>query len=88
MDPNTGMLRIRLPLDRETRDKYILSVEARNGGSTGYCQVSNFSLFVMGYLSIIRLIEIIFVVLYLFIRYFNVQNRLICSLGGSISGRC
>ncbi|XP_015176207.1 PREDICTED: protein dachsous [Polistes dominula] len=39
MDPNTGMLRIRLPLDRETRDKYILSVEARNGVSTGYCQV-------------------------------------------------
>ncbi|XP_015437598.1 PREDICTED: protein dachsous [Dufourea novaeangliae] len=39
MDPNTGMLRIRLPLDRETRDKYILSVEARNGVSAGYCQI-------------------------------------------------
>ncbi|XP_076174537.1 dachsous cadherin-related 1 [Ptiloglossa arizonensis] len=39
MDPNTGMLRIRLPLDRETRDKYILSVLARNGVSVGYCQV-------------------------------------------------
>lgn len=39
MDPVTGMIRIRVPLDRETRDKYILSVEARNGISTGYCQV-------------------------------------------------
>ncbi|XP_076296271.1 dachsous cadherin-related 1 [Lasioglossum baleicum] len=39
MDPNTGMLRIRLPLDRETRDKYVLSVLARNGVSVGYCQV-------------------------------------------------
>ncbi|KOC69013.1 Protein dachsous [Habropoda laboriosa] len=39
MDPNTGMLRIRHPLDREARDKYILSVEARNGISVGYCQV-------------------------------------------------
>lgn len=39
MDPVTGMIRIRVPLDRETRDKYILSVEARNGVSTGYCQV-------------------------------------------------
>ncbi|XP_054003257.1 protein dachsous [Hylaeus anthracinus] len=39
MDPNTGVLRIRHPLDRETRDKYILSVMARNGVSVGYCQV-------------------------------------------------
>lgn len=39
MDPVTGMIRIRVPLDRETRDKYILSVEARNGVTTGYCQV-------------------------------------------------
>ncbi|XP_072754595.1 protein dachsous isoform X1 [Anoplolepis gracilipes] len=39
LDPNTGMLRIRQPLDRESRDKYVLSVEARNGGSVGYCQV-------------------------------------------------
>lgn len=39
MDPVTGMIRIRVPLDRETRDKYVLSVEARNGISTGYCQV-------------------------------------------------
>ncbi|KAL0101976.1 hypothetical protein PUN28_018495 [Cardiocondyla obscurior] len=39
LDPNTGMLRIRQPLDRETRDKYILSIEARNGGSVGYCQM-------------------------------------------------
>lgn len=40
MDPGTGMIRVRLPLDRETRDKYILSVEARNGISVGYCQVT------------------------------------------------
>lgn len=41
LDPNTGMLRIRQPLDRESRDKYILSIEARNGGSVvGYCQVN------------------------------------------------
>lgn len=39
IDPVTGMIRIRVPLDRETRDKYILSVEARNGVTTGYCQV-------------------------------------------------
>ncbi|XP_029159355.1 protein dachsous [Nylanderia fulva] len=39
LDPNTGMLRIRQPLDRESRDKYVLSVEARNGGSVGYCQM-------------------------------------------------
>lgn len=39
LDPNTGMLRIRQPLDRESRDKYVLSIEARNGGSIGYCQV-------------------------------------------------
>ncbi|XP_076655070.1 dachsous cadherin-related 1 [Halictus rubicundus] len=39
MDPNTGILRVRLPLDRETRDKYVLSVLARNGVSVGYCQV-------------------------------------------------
>ncbi|XP_020287734.1 protein dachsous isoform X2 [Pseudomyrmex gracilis] len=39
LDPNTGMLRIRQPLDRESRDKYVLSVEARNGGSVGYCQI-------------------------------------------------
>jgi len=40
LDPGTGMLRIRQPLDRETRDKYVLSVEARNGGLVGYCQVN------------------------------------------------
>ncbi|KAG7213360.1 hypothetical protein KM043_002656 [Ampulex compressa] len=39
LDPSTGMLRIRLPLDRETRDKYILSVKVRNGVSVGYCQM-------------------------------------------------
>ncbi|XP_018368826.1 PREDICTED: protein dachsous [Trachymyrmex cornetzi] len=39
LDPNTGMLRIRQPLDRESRDKYVLSVEARNGVSVGYCQL-------------------------------------------------
>nr|XP_012147456.1 PREDICTED: protein dachsous isoform X1 [Megachile rotundata]XP_012147457.1 PREDICTED: protein dachsous isoform X2 [Megachile rotundata] len=39
MDPSTGMLRIRQSLDREARDKYILSVEARNGISVGYCQL-------------------------------------------------
>lgn len=40
MEPNTGVIRIRLPLDRETRDKYILSVEARSGVTVGYCQVN------------------------------------------------
>ncbi|EZA53067.1 Protein dachsous [Ooceraea biroi] len=39
LDPTTGMLRIRQPLDRESRDKYVLSVEARNGGFVGYCQL-------------------------------------------------
>ncbi|XP_011637579.1 protein dachsous [Pogonomyrmex barbatus] len=39
LDSNTGMLRIRQPLDRESRDKYILSIEARNFGSVGYCQL-------------------------------------------------
>ncbi|XP_070151025.1 protein dachsous isoform X3 [Polyergus mexicanus] len=39
LDANTGMLRIRQPLDRESRDKYVLSIEARNGGSVGYCQM-------------------------------------------------
>ncbi|XP_071648094.1 protein dachsous [Temnothorax longispinosus] len=39
LDPNTGTLRIRQPLDRESRDKYILSIEARNAGSVGYCQM-------------------------------------------------
>ncbi|XP_011702382.1 PREDICTED: protein dachsous [Wasmannia auropunctata] len=39
LDPNTGMLKIRQPLDRESRDKYVLSVEARNGGPVGYCQL-------------------------------------------------
>lgn len=42
LDPNTGMLRTRLPLDRETRDRYILSVELRNGILSSYCQVSLF----------------------------------------------
>lgn len=40
MDPNTGVLRTRVPLDRESRDKYILQIEARNEHSVGYCQVS------------------------------------------------
>lgn len=40
LDSSTGMLRIRQPLDRESRDKYVLSVEARNGGIVGYCQVN------------------------------------------------
>ncbi|XP_066594153.1 protein dachsous [Prorops nasuta] len=39
LEPNTGMLKVRLPLNRESRDKYILSIEARNGASVGYCQV-------------------------------------------------
>nr|XP_033326579.1 protein dachsous [Megalopta genalis] len=39
MDPNTGMIRVRRPLDREARDKYVLSVVARNNVSVGYCQV-------------------------------------------------
>ncbi|XP_014468281.1 PREDICTED: protein dachsous [Dinoponera quadriceps] len=39
LDPTTGTLRIRQPLDRESRDKYVLSVEARNGGFVGYCQL-------------------------------------------------
>ncbi|EFN78559.1 Protein dachsous [Harpegnathos saltator] len=39
LDPTTGVLRIRQPLDRESRDKYVLSVEARNGGFVGYCQL-------------------------------------------------
>ena len=46
MDPITGMLRIRVPLDRELRDSYILSVAIRNGISVGYCQVSLFLFFV------------------------------------------
>lgn len=40
LDPNTGMLRIRQPLDRESRDKYVLSIEAHNVGTVGYCQVN------------------------------------------------
>ncbi|XP_032666091.1 protein dachsous isoform X2 [Odontomachus brunneus] len=39
LDPNTGILRIRQPLDRESRDKYVLSIKARNGGYVGYCQL-------------------------------------------------
>ncbi|XP_024947273.1 protein dachsous isoform X2 [Cephus cinctus] len=42
MEPNTGMLRTRLPLDRETRDRYVLSVAVRNGHLLGYCQVEIF----------------------------------------------
>ncbi|XP_036146923.1 protein dachsous [Monomorium pharaonis] len=39
LDPNTGMLRIRQPLDRESRDKYVLSIEAHNSDTIGYCQI-------------------------------------------------
>ncbi|XP_023290467.1 protein dachsous [Orussus abietinus] len=39
LDPTTGILRTRLPLDRETREKYLLSVAVRSGNLIGYCQV-------------------------------------------------
>ncbi|XP_058795788.1 protein dachsous [Phymastichus coffea] len=39
LEVSTGAIRTKLPLDRETRDRYILNVEVRNGISVGYCQV-------------------------------------------------
>ncbi|KAJ8676739.1 hypothetical protein QAD02_012526 [Eretmocerus hayati] len=39
LEAGTGAIRTRLALDRETRDRYVLSVEARGGNSIGYCQV-------------------------------------------------
>lgn len=39
IDPNSGIVRTRQLLDRETRDKYILSIEARDGLTVGYCQI-------------------------------------------------
>ncbi|CAD6220367.1 GSCOCG00005022001-RA-CDS [Cotesia congregata] len=39
IDPSSGVLRTRIPFDRETRDKYVLSVGIRNNVGIGYCQV-------------------------------------------------
>ncbi|XP_046738187.1 protein dachsous [Diprion similis] len=39
IDAGTGLLRTRLPLDRETRSTYMLSIAARSGILVGYCQV-------------------------------------------------
>ncbi|XP_008547987.1 protein dachsous isoform X1 [Microplitis demolitor] len=39
IDPSSGVLRTRIPFDRETRDKYVLSVGIRNNIGIGYCQV-------------------------------------------------
>ncbi|KAK0071294.1 hypothetical protein PV325_013159, partial [Microctonus aethiopoides] len=38
IDPASGVLRTRIPFDRETRDKYILSVGIKNNFGIGYCQ--------------------------------------------------
>lgn len=44
MDPITGVLRTRIPIDRELGDNYILSVAISNGISIGYCQVGIFQI--------------------------------------------
>ncbi|XP_011309154.1 protein dachsous [Fopius arisanus] len=39
IDPNSGVLRTRISFDRESKDKYMLSVGLRNDVGIGYCQV-------------------------------------------------
>lgn len=40
LEASTGSIRTKVPLDRETRDLYLLNVRVYNGNSVGYCQVN------------------------------------------------